>query len=528
MPFLKLASYPSTLYLEQTNENTMHIQRSWFFFYSILTIVAEFIKPSIENKTAQNPNIEDLVNDFISVYWDKGDWDGASSWTGDVMSRLMVSYLSSRDGLGNLSKVDEIFTHITSRSLNAWTLVQYLTQANDDFGWTVALILEILEYTHEYEKRYPHSSVAVRLPVLQNRLAFRAGFLHDVMVESWTPELCDGGAEWQVRTRKRFVWPSVGIRGIYKNTITNHLYNGNNAQIYNAYPHGAFPVNVTEIAVHVLRILWKIVRPLFGWPRSHLQPFNFADKFLLRRAAEGLKWMDQAKLLTNDSLFIDGLRPRFKQLSPEEHSAVSCDIRSESIFTYNQVAGLRALKFLFRATGKNKLLRDGHQAIQNLIYATNSGRMGWNGILEETCDWYGNCSQDMQAFKGVVFLEIQGYCGDLSSKTTHKLQAWHENHCRQYTPWIRTNAAAARSTMDDQGQFGGYWGRNHSSSSEQARGRTVETQLSGLAAQLTLSFFKRTITIRTRSAEAKVHDQSSPTFVLVWSRSLILRSQRYD
>lgn len=148
----------------------------------------------------------------------------------------MVSYLSSQSELENHGKVDEILMRITSRSLNAWKLVQYLTQANDDFGWTVAFLLEILDYTYEYEMRYPDTRIAARLPVL----AFRAAFFHDLMIESWTPDLCHRGAEWYVRTRWRFVWPSLGARDIYKNAITNHLYNGNNEQICNAYQGGVF------------------------------------------------------------------------------------------------------------------------------------------------------------------------------------------------------------------------------------------------------------------------------------------------
>lgn len=124
------------------------------------------------------------VDHFFQPYWKHNSWRGASGWTGDVMSRLMVTYLSSQQHHLNQSDVERIFTHIASRSLNAWTLLQYLTQANDDFGWTVVLLLDTLQYTHQYAELYPHSDVADRLPILRNRLAFRAGFLHDVMVES--------------------------------------------------------------------------------------------------------------------------------------------------------------------------------------------------------------------------------------------------------------------------------------------------------------------------------------------------------
>lgn len=468
----------------------MHMRGLWSHFLMITFFVTALRQSSTENETQQNLRIEEVFDDFLFVYWGKVGWKGASSWTGDVLSRLMVAYVSSLSNSGNHSKVDEIFTHIASRSLNTWTLVQYLTQANDDFGWTVALLLEILEYTYEYEKRYPDSSIAVRLPILRSRLAFRAAFLHDLMMESWTTEFCHGGAEWYVRTRRRFVWPSLGAQDVYKNTITNHLYNANNAQMYNAYRNAVFPVDVTEIAVYGLRISGKIIRPLFGGSRSKLHLVQFTDIVLLKKAIQGVEWMRQAELLTNDSLYNDGIRPHFKQSSPDRRPVVVCDVRGEAVFTYNQVAGLRALYFLSKATGEDVHLRAGHHAIQNLIGGTFSGALGWNGILEEKCDRYGNCSQDMQAFKGVVFLEIQRFCRTTGG-ATDEIQVWHVSQCQQYTPWIRKNVAAARLTMDRRGKFGGYWGSDHAEHGDIGRGRTVETQFSGLAAEFALSFFEQ-------------------------------------
>lgn len=109
------------------------------------------------------------------------------------------------------------------------------------------------------------------------------------MIESWTPNLCHGGAEWHVRTRRRLIWPSLGTRDIYKNTITNHLYNGNNAQICNAYQGEVFPTDMTEIVVHGPRVLGKIICPLYGGSRGHLRLFQFADVTLVGRATHGIK-----------------------------------------------------------------------------------------------------------------------------------------------------------------------------------------------------------------------------------------------
>jgi hypothetical protein len=467
----------------------MKALRVWVSFIWICTGSLVLTQLISRDEASLKPSTVELFNHFFSIYWEHDSWRGTNGWTGDAISRLMVTYLSSQQHHLNQSDVEVVFTHIASRSLNAWTLLQYLTQANDDFGWTVVLLLDTLQYTHKYAELYPHSDVAARLPILRNRLAFRAGFLHDVMAESWTPEFCQGGVEWYVRPRRRILWPSLYAREIYKNTITNHLYNGNNAQIYKAHRIKAFPVGVTEIAVYGVRNIWKVIRPALGWPKSYLQPFDFADIDLLRKATEGIEWVDQAGLMTNKSLYVDGIRPRFRQASPETESTAICDVRDESIYTYNQVAGLRALYFLSRNSIGDTYLRKGHRKVQNLIDATSSGSLGWNGILEERCDKHGNCSQDMQAFKGVVFLELQNFCGANSGVMNYDTRSWHTNQCRLYTPWVRINAIAAISTLDKEGRFGGYWGLNHSSVADNGRGRTVETQFSALAAQLALLVF---------------------------------------
>lgn len=73
----------------------MHVHCFWSNLLSITIGVAALVQSSTESGIEPTPGIEGLFFDeFMSAYWAKGGWKGASSWTGDVLSRLTVSYLS--------------------------------------------------------------------------------------------------------------------------------------------------------------------------------------------------------------------------------------------------------------------------------------------------------------------------------------------------------------------------------------------------------------------------------------------------
>ena len=196
--------------------------------------------------------------------------------------------------------------------------------------------------------------------------------------------------------------------------------------------------------------------------------------------------MEQEQLLTNESLYIDGQRLRFVQNAPKERPKLLCDAIVKAFFTYNQVTGIRAHRYLSRATGDTKVIQWGHLAIQNLISSTYNGRLGSNGILEDTCDRFGNCTQDMQIFKGLPFLDIKNYCESVTWADT-ELQTAHHRNCSSYRSWINRNAAAAYATVNQLSQFGGYWGLNSTGSDEKAQARSIETQVAGLSVLLTSS-----------------------------------------
>ncbi|KIW36660.1 uncharacterized protein PV06_11078 [Exophiala oligosperma] len=328
------------------------------------------------------------------------------------------------------------------------------------------ILLKIIRYLDWDEKRFPNSSVMQRHPNLHRQLTFQAAFLHDVMKNSWSVDLYEGGAEWKVRVWRLNVWPSLTLSRVNKNSITNHLYNANNAQIS------------TYLQVDLA--------PTTSQNHAHLADFNDPD--FIRPTSEGLQWMEQSQLLTNDSLYVDGKRSRFVQASPDEWPTVLCDATVRTLFTYNQLAGIQALRYLSRANEDLSILGQCHGIIRNLIMSTYDGRLGLNGIIQDHCDRFSNCTQDMQIFKGLPFLDIKGFCEKLDY-VGPDVQASHRKNCSSYREWIRRNAAAAHGTVNQLGDFGSYWGSDPLNHVEQVR--SIETQVAGPSVMLISAWFEK-------------------------------------
>lgn len=181
------------------------------------------------------------------------------------------------------------------------------------------------------------------------------------------------------------------------------------------------------------------------------------------------------------------------------------------VYSYNQGVILSGLRGLWTATGQDSYLDDGHALIRNVMAATgwvlprsrrsapspisaaanssssghpsNSTRwagLGRRGILEESCDFAGNCAQDPQTFKAIFWHHLRVFCraiapeeeaeavtaaggsrradglsGDLPGTTT--TSSIHRARCATYKAWVRWNAQAALRSRDADGHFGMWW-----------------------------------------------------------------------
>jgi hypothetical protein len=140
---------------------------------------------------------------------------------------------------------------------------------------------------------------------------------------------------------------------------------------------------------------------------------------------------------------------------------------------------LSGLRQLWEATGDVDYLQDGYALIETVInatdwYATDAttaaqwAGLGRNGIMEDYCDASATCGEDNLMFKGIYFHHLDLFCEPLPTKSplipsltktaSHALAARHNQHCRDYTPWVEHNAFAALSTRNSTGIIENWWG----------------------------------------------------------------------
>ncbi|KAI5297981.1 atp2, beta subunit of the F1 sector of mitochondrial F1F0 ATP synthase, partial [Ascosphaera pollenicola] len=168
-----------------------------------------------------------------------------------------------------------------------------------------------------------------------------------------------------------------------------------------------------------------------------------------------------------------------------------CDVLNEAVYSYNQGVILSGLRGLWLATGNPAYLADGHHLVRSVMKATGWPDvhsqawwgLGRGGVMEDSCDSEGTCSQDSQTFKGAFWHHFTEFCRPLYSATEERMMfalfpnvsvdaeaaralegmraafLQHQRTCSSYFPWIKRNAHAAMATRDYEGKFGMWWGR---------------------------------------------------------------------
>ncbi|KAJ5130982.1 Six-hairpin glycosidase [Penicillium bovifimosum] len=480
--------------------------------------------------------LQDLV-DALQVMQDKyfvlwqGTWPTSIDWTAAVLGTHVSAVLSTLtsgpldipdgDELLGLSffalenTVNRFFSHTSAFYFgeNAFSL---RNQAYDDMLWVVLGWLENIKLQNLHsDLHYIPSKNGSGKPwhgtQFQNSAAHRARIFYELASAGWDKTLCDGGMIWNP-----YLLP-------YKNAITNELYISASIEMYLYFPGDSidspFLVN------------------LQGTQAARKNPH---DPLHLKAAVDGYNWLKDSNMTGLGGLYADGFHISGWE-STSNPGSRQCDQLNTMVYTYNQGVILSGLRGLWLATNSQDYLHNGHELVRRVLQATGwphtSSRqwqgLGRGGVLEDTCDSRGLCSQDGQTFKGIFFHHLSAFCRPLQpqekrflAETTHGRSAdddWteayeeHMQRCRSYGAWIEHNAQAALMTRDTDGKFGGWWGRpyhqleaaglvdsstipdgavdwrnSHNDSSatagstwkdynDRGRGRTVETQSGGIA-----------------------------------------------
>ncbi|KAL9613493.1 MAG: hypothetical protein Q9167_001989 [Letrouitia subvulpina] len=419
-----------------------------------------------------------------------GQWPNAIDWTAAVLgthvsatlSSMTASWYKDDDLQADAprmptsdepslceNEINRYFTHITSFYFgeNAFSL---RTQAYDDMLWVVLGWLESVKFVslHSKIQRSLHSSVTTEMDEMQGNIswygeqfvpqfAHRARLFYDLASKGWDTTLCGGGMVWNP-----YLAP-------YKNAITNELFIAASVEMYLHFPgdDNASPfVAKNKVAVD-----------------TALPPAKAHDMKYLENAIEAYQWLKTSKMKNAKGLYVDGFHIKgWRGGRNGSGGSGKCDIRSEMVYTYNQGVILSGLRGLWDATGSKEYLDDGHELINNVIKASGwesrGTRWRWrwaglgrNGVMEDTCDSHGTCSQNGHTFKGIFFHHLRLFCAPMdvkspndgddmksSNEADEQVIASHWKRCATYEPWIRHNAQAAYMTRDENGEIGTWWG----------------------------------------------------------------------
>ena len=445
------------------------------------------------DKSSSLPISLDALLDAMDVMQEKyfdvstGTWPDSIDWTAAVLGTHISATLSTlilsldpatcTETLGweNLLSRYFSYTSIFYFGENALSLRQ---QAYDDMLWVVLGWLENIKFIDLYSSiRFNH----VQNEPLQQQpwygthfksaAAHRARIFYGLASRGWDTSLCNGGMLWN-----RFLSP-------YKNSITNELFISASISMYLYFPgddndspfFSSTKSNLYNSSTKSKNE--KITPPKL---RAH-------DPMHLQNAIDAYAWLKSSNMTApyHPGLYADGYHISGWHRTPTgsiDPGTGKCDKLNTMVYTYNQGVVLTGLRGLWLAMGEIRYLEDGHELIEAVIEATGwhdpespawSG-LGRDGVLEEYCDSRGDCNQDGQTFKGILFNHLAEFCRDLSAveddflssiPIQHELdrQVWefHLYRCDGYHDWVEHNARAATVTRDQAGRFGMWWGRTY-------------------------------------------------------------------
>lgn len=437
---------------------------------------------------AANDTLEDLLyalnvmqNDYFELW--QGTWPSAIDWTAAVLGTHIAATLSSLSatlgqpsspaGTGNtqghlseLQKGGRALENLVNHFFDQLSAFYFgenalgiRGEAFDDMMWVVLEWLENIKFQVLHSDLHYNSSwtektgqywhgTQFRIPA-----AHRSHLFYGLASGGWDSTLCGGGMTWNPRLLP------------YKNAITNELYISSSVGMYLDFPGD------------IVDSPFAVESDTYKYPH---------DPTLLKAAIEGYTWFKNSNMTGIGGLYADGFHIRGYK-SEQDPGTGKCDELNTMVYTYNQGVILSGLRGLWIATLSQDYLRDAHDLMDKVIRATGwpttssktwSG-LGRGGVLEDTCDSTGTCSQNGQTFKGIFFHHLAELCRPLSPHELHFLEShntsggtnnwqfvfqWHEARCKLYRPWLEHNANAALATRNHEGKFGTWWGQPYNPS----------------------------------------------------------------
>ncbi|KAK8064893.1 glycosyl hydrolase [Apiospora phragmitis] len=427
----------------------------------------------------------DYFEQWLGMWPDSIDWTGAVVGThvSGALSTLSEAFplLNSREGGGvedwklKENLVERYFSHIVAYYFGQ-NHFAIRNEAYDDILWVVLGWLEAVKFINKHtDLHYDLQTQGSLLggskvldsieEILSNQTwhgnGWIPGFSHrsrvfwELALKGWDTEYCGGGMNWSPHLL------------LYKNAITNELWIASSISMYLHFPGDRNPSPYQGKQSGAGAAQSSSDRPISSYRNSTF----------LQAAIDGYKWLAGSGMMDSRGLYTDGFHVSGK-MDPDNNNT-KCDQRDDMVFSYNQGVILTGQRGLWEATAAPSYLSDGHRLIQNVIKATGydlkSGKpvddpaltrphtlppwhgLGRAGVMEDSCDASGTCSQDGQSFKGIYFHHLATFWAQVDIHAFKTVKEAHDEACASYGSWIKHNADAALGTRDADGKFGQWW-----------------------------------------------------------------------
>ncbi|KAI9712450.1 MAG: hypothetical protein M1820_001663 [Bogoriella megaspora] len=419
-------------------------------------------------------------------YFNGCTWPAAIDWTAAVTQTYLASAMitlssatpyqvlagGARNLEGSAASTEALIERYFKQINNFYYAqhAQALTaEAYDDMQWVVLGWLEAIKFIDVHSQlHYQEGRNASGDYLGKSRIsdfAHRARLFYDLASQGYSTTLCGGGMDWNPNELP------------YKNAITNELYIASSVGMYLYFPGDDNPS--PSFIVNSSSSCTDPTAPFVTGGANAtvpLQPVKARDPVYLNNAVKTFDWLTGINMTNTAALYTDGFHISNYNATIGPSRNDKCDQRDEALYSYNQGVFLSGIRGLWEATSNETYLNYGHNLINATItstgYFNNScGAFGCAGILADTCDAPGNCSQDAQTFKGAYFHHLMLFCSPLLyGSSTAALDTQHAQLCANYTGWIERNAAAAFSTRNATGNYGMWWGPFNSSLGSVATG----------------------------------------------------------
>jgi len=321
-------------------------------------------------------------------------------------------------------------------------------EAYDDMLWVVLEWLESVKFVNEYSAlRHLRLQTICDWHGTQYIAAFshRARVFHDLASRGWDKKLCGGGMTWNPHlipyknaiTNQLFISASVGMYLYFPGDRNGSPYLANEERGSDHIP--AKPHDQRYLNAAVEAYAWLKHSDMTNELGLYVDGFHITDWSQKNTTGTGKCDERNEMVFTyNQGVILSGLRGLVEATGETEYLE----------------DGHQLVRNVMNATG----WKGSDEATVNAADATWQG-LGRSGILEDYCDHTGDCSQDSQTFKGIYFDHLVRFCQPLPERFARRdLVVLHRQSCRAYGIWAEYNAQAALQNRDDKGRFGSFWG----------------------------------------------------------------------